>query len=196
MSVIENGAGDGKKAKVDQDNRLHTHAITETANEEASGNGDAYNVNTGTITLTTANETTCLYFKNNQAAAIHVTTIGFLIGNSTGGSGDMDLRIDKGSNGGTIISNESVVSVLQNKNVNSSKTIDVTAYKGVEGDNCTGGTALYRTLLAGAARPYLIASGNVVIEAGGTICVKVTPQTGNTSMGIQIFLGIIEYNLT
>ncbi len=53
---IKDGTGTGKKVKVDAQNRLHTHSVTEGLVEHASSNGNSYNINTGTMTLTTGKE--------------------------------------------------------------------------------------------------------------------------------------------
>ena len=192
---ILDGTGSGRKAKVDSGNRLHTHSVTETIAENASENGEAFNVNTGTINLTTANESGVLYFKNNGDKPIHIISIGYLLGNSTGGSGDVTLKVTKNSTAGTVISDAVPVPILENKNVGSSNVLDVNAYKGAEGKTITDGDDFYYSLLAGAARPYVIATGTLVVPKGGSIGVLVTPQSGNTSMNVQIFLSIIEYTL-
>ena len=92
---IIDGTGSGKKAMVDKDNRLHTHAVSETIVENSSKNGDSYNINTGTINLTSATKSAVLYFKNNGNFDLHIANIGYLLGNSTDGTGDIILGVDK-----------------------------------------------------------------------------------------------------
>jgi hypothetical protein len=192
---ILDGTGSGKKAKVDSGFRLHTHSVTETISENASENGQAFNINTGTINLTTASESGLLYLKNNSTNPIHIISIGYLMGNSTGGTGDVNLKVLKNPSTGTVISDAVPVSILENKNVGSSNVLDADVYKGAEGKTFTDGDDFYYSLVAGAARPYVIATGTLVIPKGGSIGVLATPQTSNTSMNIQIFLSIIEYTL-
>lgn len=193
---IQDGAGTGYTAKVDKQNRVHVHSVVETSEQEASSNGHSYNINTGTITLTSASESSVLYIKNNGNAPLHISTIGYLLGNSTGGTGDLTLDVYKGPTGGTLISDESAVAIEQNKNVTSSNVINVDVFKGAEGKTCTGGAHLYSSLLPSAARTYLVVTGNVSVGGGGSICIKITPQASNTSMGVQVFLALTEYNLT
>lgn len=193
--VILDGSGKGYEAKVDKSLRLHTHSVSETVGESASEAGDSYNINTGSINLTTTNESAILYFKNNGDFNLRITTIGFLIGNSTGGSGDFNLRVDKGSFGGTIITNAVDVAINQNKNVSSSNILTAEAFLGVEGDTGIGGTMLYNSLLAGSGRIYSIATGDVTLPKGGSITVFATPQAGNTSTNIQVFLAVTDYKL-
>lgn len=193
--VITDGTGTGYDAKVDNTNRLHTHAVTENKVEYASSRGDSYNINSGTMELTTANESSVLYFKNNGNYESHIASIGFLLGNSTGGSGDFNIAIVKNCSLGTLVSDAIDVAINQNKNVGSSQQLTIDAYKGGEGKTLEDGTDLYYSLVAGSGRPYVISTGTVVIPKGGSIGVKVTPQTGNTSMNLQVFLSVTEYKI-
>ena len=69
---IIDGTGTGAKVKVDSANRLHTHSVTEDLIEYAASQGDSYNINTGTINLTSATESALLYFKNNPCWIVRV----------------------------------------------------------------------------------------------------------------------------
>lgn len=190
---IKDGTGTGHRAKVDASNRLHVQSVTETINESASENGRAYNINTGTLSLTSANESAVLYFKNTGDNDIHVASIGYLLGNSTGGSGDLNLKVVKNPTAGTVVSDASAVAINENKNAGSSKSLSVLAYKGGEGKTLTDGTDFYLSLQSGAARSYVINTGTLVMPKGSSIGVKITPQASNTAMNVQVFLSVIEY---
>ena len=189
------GTGTGKRAKVDVSNRLHTHSVTETIIQNAARTGDSYNINSGPITLTTASQSALLYFKNTGDSDIHIAAVGYLIGNSTGGAGDFHATVVKNPTTGTVISDAVAVAINENKNVGSSKILDIETYKGAEGKTFTNGEDFYFSLLGGAARTYVISTGTIVVPNGGSIGVNVTPQIGNTSMEIQIFMSVTEYNL-
>ena len=66
MSIIQDGAGTGNRVKV-RGNKLFSHTITEDESLHASENGDAYNINTGTIGLTSTTASGVLYIKNNES---------------------------------------------------------------------------------------------------------------------------------
>jgi hypothetical protein len=192
---IVDGTGSGKKVKVDAQNRLHTHSVTEGLVEHASANGNSYNINTGSLALTTANESALLYLKNNSDFDIHIASIGYLMGNSTGGAGDINITVLKNPSLGTIVTDESDVAINQNKNVGSSKNLTANAYKGGEGKTFTNGEPLYYSLVAGSARGYVIATGTIVVPKGGSIGINLTPQTGNTAMDVQVFMSVTEYKI-
>lgn len=192
---IIDGTGTGHKQKVDSNNRAHTFSVSQTIAEAAAREGDSYNINTGTINLTTANKSCVLYLKNNGNIYLAILTIGFLLGNSSGGTGDLTLSVTKNPTTGTIISGASPVLTNENKNAGSSQTLDVDTYKGAEGTNTTNGVDdWFYTLLAGGARPYVINTGSLVIPKGSSISISVTPQASNTSMDCSIFLSIIKDN--
>lgn len=193
--VILDGTGDGNKAKVDKDNRVHALSVSATVQENGAIDGNTYNINTGSINLTSSNESALLYFKNNGDNDIQVTSIGYLIGNSTGGIGDLQPKIVRNPTGGTIVSNAVDVPVLINKNFGSFNSLTVDAYKGVEGDTLTGGEDGYYSLLPGDARAYLINTGVLQLPKGSSIGITMTPQTGNTSMNVQVFMSVTEYKL-
>ena len=167
-------------------------ALTEEELEAAAEDGRSYNVNTGTVNLTSANKSALLYVKNNSTNDIIIPLIGFLIGNSTGGTGDLLLEVVRNPTTGTIVSGASAVGVEANKNFGSNKTLTVNAYKGAEASTITDGTTAYYSLMNSAAKQYVITTGWVVLPKGSSIGINVTPQASNTNMDIQIFLSIIE----
>ena len=190
--ILIDGSGSGDKMKIDSNNRAHTFAVSQTIAEAAASKGDSYNINTKSIVLTTANESCVLYLKNNGDVDIKVLTIGFLFGNSTGGSGDMYMAVTKNPSVGTIISNADPMPINQNKSGGSSRTLDVDLFKGAEGYTVTNGTEWYYTLLAGSARNYLIGTGSLVLQKGVSMSISVTPQGSNTSMDCSVFLSVIK----
>jgi len=195
MEIYIGNPTNGDKALVTSEGRLRTYSVSETIVENAAEDGNSYNVNTGTINLTSANESGVLYLKNNGINDLHIASIGFLLGNSTGGTGDLEVKVYKNSTAGTLISGATDVDILENKNGGSSNTLTVDCYKGAEGSTITDGASWYTSLLAGSARPYVISTGTIVIPKGGSVSVSITPQASNTSMNVQVFLSLIEYTL-
>lgn len=189
---IEDGTGTGNSAKVDGKKRIHAYAVSVTEEQANAEAGYTFNVNTGAIALTSANKSAVLYLKNTGSRDLKITAVGYLLGNSTGGSGDLNLEVIRNPTGGTIVSTASAVSVSINKNFGSTRSLPAIAYKGVEGDTLTGGEVALPSLLAGSARTYLINTGVLELPQEQSIGVNITPQTGNTSMTAMVFLSITE----
>lgn len=192
---IEDGAGSGKRAQVDENLRIQAYSVSVTGQEANAELGRTYNINTGTVTLTTANKSAVMYVKNNGREDLKITTIGYLLGNSTGGSGDLLAEVIRNPTTGTIIDNEVAVDVESNKNFGSTNTLEVDAYKGVEGDTITNGTVAFPSLIAGSGRVYLIQTGSVVLPQGASLGVNITPQASNTDMDVQVFLSVQDDRL-
>lgn len=196
MEVYIGNPQNGDKAIVTPEGLLRVYSVSESIVENAAENGSSYNVNTGSINLTgNATTSAVLYLKNNGSLDLHVATVGYLLGNSTGGSGDLNLEVVRNPTGGTIVTGATNVDINVNKNAGSSETLKVDAFKGAEGLTLTGGEAWYYSLLAGSARTYAISTGTLVITPGSSIGVNITTQSGNTAMNAQVFLSLIEYTL-
>lgn len=189
---IEDGTGGGYSVKVDSKKRISAFSVSVTEEQANAVDGYTFNVNTGTINLTSANKSAVLYLRNNGASDLKLTSIGYLFGNSTGGTGDLALEVVRNPTAGTIVSGATAVDVVANKNFGSSRVLDATAYKGAEGSTMTGGTVALPSLLPGAARSYVIQTGVLVIPQGQSIGINVTPQASNTSMDVMVFLAVTE----
>ena len=102
------------------------------------------------------------------------------------------MTILRNPTAGTIVSNAVAAPVEINKNFGSSLSLTVDAYKGADGYTFTDGDVAYRSLLSSAARTYVISTGNIVLPTGTSIGVKITPQTSNSSMDVQLFLSVLS----
>ena len=179
----------GKVARVDSNLRLHTQAKTTTSSEAANELGDAFNVNSGFITLTDAVDTPIIYFSNGEEKSIHIDSIVIGLGPSTGGvtTEPVKIRVLRNPTLGTTISNANNVDVNSNRNYGSSLTLsNSTAYKGATGETFTNGTdhlLIFGT--AGSRSPVAI---DEVLGRGDSIGVKIQPTTSNTSMEVYTAL--------
>lgn len=186
MSTSIKDGNNGYIAQVDAQYRIRTFATTEAEETYESFNGNSYNINTGAITLTSANESSVLYIKNNESFPLVISKLFYLIGNSTGGTGDMDITVVRNPTGGTLISNAVAVDINQNRNFGSSNTLDVLAYKGVEGDTCTGGNDIIFSIFNQSATRAALDVGTIIIPKGSSIAVQVDPGASNTSLRVAI----------
>jgi len=187
------GTGKGFSARVDANFRIRSLADSQSLSQAAAQLGDTFNFNTGSIELTTANESAVAFLENQTENKFVIPAIGYLLGNSTAGVGDLNLKVVKNPKAGTIITNAVAVDVFENKNAGKIKTFSITdmpRFKGVEGDTFTDGAEWFPTLLPGSARQHIITTGDLVLEPGTSIGMTIKPQASNTSMFIQIFMAI------
>jgi len=184
---ITDGTGTGNRAKV-KDNRVLTNSLTLSVFEDKILKGNAYNVNTELLTITTDAEHSLLYIKNNESNTL--TLDAWFIGTDLGTNG-ANFGIAKvyyNPTGGTIISGGTNVNLV-NRLGGSSQLADITALAGGEGFTSTGVVTpvLYQTQGAGSR-----AFGNVrlAIEGGNSLVVTYKPNGAET---IGIYTGFQLY---
>lgn len=184
--IIKDGAGGGFGALVDKNNRLHTEAVSREVLVEAVFQGDAFNFNTGAITLTTANESAVGYFKYEGDDPFVITEILFILGATTGGSGDGTAVIYRNPTAGTIIDNAVDIDIAANRDFSSSKIIDGLTYKGAEGNTITGGTVFADTTRSSFGTVISFDAAPLLLRKGNSLAVSWQPPAGNTSQVVKV----------
>ena len=184
MAIIQD-ASTGKTARVNLDNTISVHGINLSEAEHATDIGDSYNINSGTITLTTAGESGVLYFKNNEDRNIHVDGLVMILGPSTGGATTDTTRIRVYSNPttGTLISTALAADIVQNRNFGISSTLVADVYKGATGNTITNGDLFLDSLQSpGSSVPIAI---DITLPKGKSLGISFEPNDSNTSMKVQ-----------
>lgn len=189
--TIVNGAdGAGYEAKVDKTNRLHTRSVSLTEQEEALENGKDWNIETGTINLTTANASGLMYLKNKGEKNLKVKLYVFLIDPSTGGAGGKVLiEILRNPTGGTVVTDANVANSV-NMNFGSSNEIEADVYYGAEGKTLTGQDNIIVSKTTDDTRMLL--GIFTELPRGASLGLRLTPPTGNTSMNVNSILEAYE----
>jgi len=180
MSTINDGTGTGNVARV-SGNRMFTHSVTETEPLHATEVGDAYNINTGTIGLTSTTASDVLYIKNNEARDLVIESLTIGIG-SAGTTTDVSSI--------TIVRNpvsvdfSTAVDMNQNRNFGSSRTIAVDAYKGVEGSTHTNGDDIALAYAAPGTRVAIPV--NFILTKGDRIAVNIDTNTTSGTTNVYV----------
>ncbi len=181
--IISDGTGSGHKAKVDSENKLYTLSTTETASLAATLAGDAYNLNTGEITLTSSAVSGVLYFKNLEDQDFIVEALAVGVG-SAGTTTDVSkITLIRNPTAGTLISSATAVDMSQNRNFSVSNTLASSlAYKGAEGSTVTDGAPIAYFYLGAGGRMY--ATIDFKLQKGDSLAVTVNSNTssGSTTM--------------
>jgi len=193
MGSIQDGTGKGFSGKIGSDNRFWTDSVIKTKSQDGSLNGRSYNINTGSVTLTSANKSALLYVVNNGTADLVIETLFYLIGNSTGGSGNVIITVLRNPTAGTIISGASNCEMAGiNRNFGSNNTLTASMYKGAEASTFTDGTKVIESIFNQAATRAAIDVGYIVLKKGNSIGIDITPATGNTSLNVEFAMNIFE----
>lgn len=181
----------GRTARIDVKNRLLTFATSQEEEAAAALEGETFTINTGDITLTSANESGVLHIKNTDTVPWIFTRLFFNVGASTGGSGHWRLKVIKNVTAGTLISGGTTITP-QNLNFGQAATLTSTSLKGAEGDTVTDGTDVINSIIPGASTRVLIANNPIIVEPGSALSITITPPSGNTSFLTQSGIVLIR----
>jgi len=184
VDIIEDGTGKGFKALVDSENKLNTRAVQESEQSHSVADGNAFNVNTGDIALSTANESAVFYFKNTGDDDIQNQAMIYLLGNSSG-TGDTVVKLIANP---TSVDFSTNVDINGNLNLGSNTVLQATAYKGAEGKAVTGGTDLIISRFSGVGRKAVAVP--LLLKPNNAIAVTVTPPPCNGAMIVQIAMPV------
>lgn len=188
---IQDGTGSSKKVKVSSSNKLFTEAVIRSEREEEALLGEAYIVGTGFVTLSSANQSSVLYFKNNEDVDLILTK--FIIGvrNSRDGI-ENHIR-------GIIIKNPTSMSsgsnnnlTINNINFGSSNIINADSEIGREAATLNGGSTYFATVAP--VEQLTSEDATTIIPKGSSIGVNIIPPTSNTSL--QVSVGLNLHKLT
>jgi hypothetical protein len=187
---IKDGTGRGFLAKVTRDNELLIHGSTETHLSEAVGNGRAWNLGTGYLTLTSANASDILYLKNTGIEDLSIDLYVVLTKASTGGAGgEVLVEILRNPTAGTVISDANSLTPV-NMDFSAAATIFGDMYYGGEGKTLTGHTQSLNSKTTDNNR--LLLGILTKIPQGASVGMRVTPPTGNTSMDVEAIIEVYE----
>ena len=188
---IKDGTGKGYLAKVNPNQRLYTQTINQVLSAASNDNGDAYNVNTGLITLTNAVDTPVIYIKNNEDEDIHVDAIAVGLSPSVSGTSleMVQFTVIRNPTLGNIVSSGVAVDINSNRNYSSTKTLTADTFKGATGNTMTDGNDHILVFANDGARSFIALEE--LIPKGSSFGIKIKPQTGNTSM--IVYVAVILY---
>lgn len=193
MSGVIKSGDSGNTATV-FDNRLNCHTVEETEEISAIESGNAYNLNTGTITLT--GTTGMIYLKSNETLDIIIKAIAVGIGTPSGGNavftGEIPITVIRNPTTGTLIeSTPTNIVINQNRNFGSNNVLDATVYgAGATGDTITNGDDILLLYMSGSGR--LFTEINLAIPKGSTIGLKID-LTNLDATNVPCYAALIAY---
>lgn len=185
MTIIKDGTGTGNVARV-SGNRIFAHTITESESVHATEKGDAYNINTGTIGLTSSTASGVLYLKNNETRDLIVEAIAVGIGSAGTVTDLTEVKVIRNP---TSVSFSAAVDANVNRNFGSSKTLTADVYKGAEAATVTGGSEALIFYQSAGGR--LFAPIDLVLTKGDSLAITVDTQT--TSGTTNVYAAAITY---
>jgi hypothetical protein len=184
-TIIQDGTGTGDRLRVTPFNRMLVQSVVITEEDDAISRGDGYQIASGPVTFTGANQTAVLYTKNDDDRDFVLDRAVLILGSAVGATATADwtVQVLRNPTGGTIIDN-AVAAGISNSNHGSANIPTGLNYKGVESDTFTDGT--------GAPQPIKQSIDRIILPLGrrlpkGTsIGFRVTPPAGTTSATVLI----------
>jgi hypothetical protein len=174
-TIIRDGTGSGEYAAVDASNRLTTRAVTEAQSVHAAGLGDAYNLNTGLISIT--GDATLMYFKNNETRDYVVDAIALGSFEGITHSDDPYITLIRNPTGGNLISDGTAISMNQNRNFGSNTTLTADVYKGKVGGTITGGDDIAILQATPGGRSFYTI--DFLLPTGTSLAIKLTANASS-----------------
>jgi hypothetical protein len=195
IKIKNDGDGSDIGAHVDQNNQLHVRSITKSTVQDATSKGNSYNINTGTIGLTSTSESAVLYLKNNESPVNGESTIvvdAIAVGLGVGDTGvTLDektvITVVKNPTAGTIVAGAVAVDMKENRNFGSSNELDSSTlvYKGAEGNTFTDGDDFAQFYQDSVRGYYPI---DVEIPKGSSLGIKMNTQTSAGTTDVYVAL--------
>lgn len=191
MAIIKDG-NTGYTAKVDLTGKLQTRAVMDSRAQESALAGEAYNINTGWIGLTSSTDSAILYFKNNEDRPVILDSIALGITDEGTIDNTCRMTIVRNPKSGTIVSGATSVDIIRNRNFGAVAALDDSyIYKGAEGNTLTDGED-WAYFACGAGR--LFADLDIVLNKGDSIGIKLDTQTsaGTTNVYAALICHLLQ----
>jgi len=182
---IDDGSGKGYQAKVDSLNRIHTRAQVASENLGAAKDGEAYNIHSGSISFSAAGS--LIYLKNNETQDLIIE--GLVVALGAGSVSDSpEISIYQDITGGDLLTDETAVTFVANRNYGSSRALVADTYMGKNAGTVTGtGSGLF--YFTAASRNF--AELNIILPKGSSIGIALDPKL--TAGTMKAYAVLITY---
>ena len=192
MSMIYDGTGTGRRAKVNSHNQLEVQAETETTYREAVEDSRAFNINSfeGTLSAITG-EQAVLYIKNNSQETLELVNLFGGFWNFTAGTNShFIVKVYQNPTGGTLISDaQELPTVNRSAGAIDTFATDILVYEASAGGKTFGTTPTQPNafLIQGSGR--LFASIDLNIPAGQAYGITIETTGGSA----DYYIGFAGY---
>lgn len=165
--TVSKDAVTGTAVEIDETRKMAVRAITLSETAEAVEAGDAFNINTGIISL--SGISTVLYFKNQEKRTVSIDLLDVGIGR--GGDEKATITVIKDP---TAVSFSTDANIIENRNFGDTGTLssDTDAFKGISGSTHTGGNEMLQFL----RDTHLSSAIGLLIPTGHSIAVVIDPK--------------------
>lgn len=192
MEMSVKGGNNGNSANVDNNKRVHTKSVSEEESLDAAETGNAYNLNTGLITV--SGDATLCYLKNTDPDFRDFVIVAVAVGTFGGITHDANasgyITIIDTPTGGDLISDATTAGTLnRNRKLGSSNEFEGVFYKGKVGGTATGGNSVAILKTTPVGRDFF--GIDLIIKKNASIAIT---YTANLSSGsASTYLALVGY---
>jgi hypothetical protein len=185
FTIIKDGLT-GSTTKVTADNLLQVQARTETQEDHEVELGNAFNLNTGDVSLTGVASSSLLYIKNTSSTqTIVIPASIWLLAETDGTFGSWLAEVIANPTGGTLISTATALTPV-NRRIGDSGILPATAYLGSYGLTATGGTTVYSSRFNSNGR--FVVAVKLELPPQQSLALRITPPGSTTAAKVQLAL--------
>ena len=185
-SVTIKDSSTGYIAEVNSSKRLQTRSVTVSEQQQRSIDGYGFNLNTGTIALTSANESAVMYVKYTGTKTLHVQSVAVGVGKLGVSSDPVLVKMYRNPTNGTIVTNAVAGVQFENRNFGTATQLTSDFYKGVKGDTLTGGDLIAQFYANQSNR--LFADIDFILPPQTSIGISLTPNDDGTGGNVYVAL--------
>ena len=185
-SVTIKDSSTGYIAEVNSSKRLQTRSVTVSEQQQRSNDGYGFNLNTGTIALTSANESAVMYVKYTGTKTLHIQSVAVGVGKLGVSSDPVLVKMYRNPTNGTIVTNAVAGVQFENRNFGTATQLTSDFYKGVEGDTLTGGDMIAQFYANQSNR--LFADIDFILPPQTSIGISLTPNDDGTGGNVYVAL--------
>ena len=188
MTRIYSAGASVKGLIVDSTGSALVRATSQTRSQEAAVAGDSFNIGSGIINLTTANESALIYYKHFEAQELVIDSL--IIGienNGTDVNNTALVKVKSNATAGTIVSTATAAPIRYNRNFGEVSALDNSIiYAGAEGHTITDGTD-WGYLYANSGRNVIPL--DIVLNRGNSFGVTLDLQANSlTDIDVYVLL--------
>lgn len=187
MSMIEDGKGTGKKAKVNDRNQIEIHGLVDDYFVDAAARGNAFFFNTGVITLTSASPSVIATIKNTGDSEIVITKAVLFSSKSKEKSGTPNTQGTMKVEAMGIVAHDLTVAGTANKYRASSPTdAEVEIFIGGEAKTATGLALTSQLIQHGGEHKVNAEPFAFFLAKNEQLAFRITPPTGTSTANDSI----------
>ena len=194
--MIQRDPDTSKGNHIDQNGQAHTFCITETEHNHAVESGQAYNINTGWITVNGTTNSSVVYIKSDEQplhdiSDLVIQSVIIAVGTISGTPVDMPYAtIIRNPTAGTIVDDATAIPISSNSTFGDNSSLDSIMYKGADTKTLTDGTDHGIVMLKGESRTP-VPELNIDLKKGSSIGIKINPNT--TAGGCQVYVAFVVH---